>query len=108
VRGTDDRRSVMGINGDYLTMAEACGEVEPRGVSFVPGVDFDPYDEYDVQAVRGAMENSRFDSLRRLERDNASLRAELARLSGDHDDEGYEEACENVSCTCGHPDCGAC
>lgn len=26
----------------------------------------------------------------------------------DEDDEGYEDAVENRSCTCGHPDCGAC
>jgi hypothetical protein len=24
------------------------------------------------------------------------------------DDAGYAEACEDVSCHCGHPDCGAC
>ena len=23
-------------------------------------------------------------------------------------DSGYEDACENISCTCGHPECGAC
>lgn len=26
----------------------------------------------------------------------------------DDDDEGYMDAVENRSCTCGHPDCGAC
>lgn len=26
----------------------------------------------------------------------------------DDDDSGYAEHCEDISCTCGHPDCGAC
>lgn len=24
------------------------------------------------------------------------------------DDSGYTDACEDISCTCGHPECGAC
>lgn len=67
-----------GMNGDYLSMAEACGEAEPRGLAFVPGVDFDPYDPDEVEAVQEAMARDAASRIDRLEAENARLRALLA------------------------------
>ncbi|MFE5290176.1 hypothetical protein ACFRAQ_34855 [Nocardia sp. NPDC056611] len=72
----------MGMNGDYQSMAEACGEAPRRAPTFVPGVDFDPYDEDDVEAVKLAMDRDLADRNRALAEENARLRA----LLGEEDD----------------------
>ncbi len=55
---------MYGMNAGYMSLAEACGEVEPRPLSFIPGEDFDPSDEFDVEAVGLAMENDMYDRAR--------------------------------------------
>lgn len=67
----------MSMNGDYMSLAEACGEAPRRGLSFIPGEDFDPYDEDEVAAVGLAMERDMADRVRHLEEENARLRALL-------------------------------
>lgn len=64
----------MSFNGDYLSLAEACGEAPSRGLAFIPGVDFDPTDPDDCEAVRLASERDYFDRLTALERENERLR----------------------------------
>lgn len=96
----------MSINGEYLTMAQACGEAEVGSPAYVAGIDFDPDDDEEVEAVRLATERDRFDRIEQLERDNANLRATLARLdergllyqadAADlHDDRAYVEAVDD-------------
>ena len=77
----------MSMNGEYLTMAQAVGEEPMHGLAFIPGEDFDPFDEDDREAVRGAMENDMADRMRELERENARLRAAL--YGNDTDDDPY-------------------
>lgn len=60
-------------------MLQAIGEEPIPGPAFVAGVDFDPYDEDDVEAVRFAGEVSRADRMHQLEEENARLRARLSR-----------------------------
>lgn len=62
---------------DRPTLAEAIGEAPDRGLSFIPGVDFDPDDEDDRAAVSLAMEQDLHDRMQVLERENALLRAQL-------------------------------
>jgi uncharacterized small protein (DUF1192 family) len=69
---------------EYMTMAEAVGEAPARPLTFIPGEDYDPYDEDDVAAVGLAMDLDRADRVRELEdriadleRENARLRAEI-------------------------------
>jgi hypothetical protein len=67
------------LTGDYRSMAEACGEAaRPDGYSFIPGEDFDPYDEDDVAAVLAVGEHDVHDRVsrrvRQLEAENARLR----------------------------------
>ena len=82
----------MGLNGDFLTMAQAVGEAPMPDLVFYPGENFDPYDEDDVAAVGLAMEREKFDKYQaalreneRLERENARLREQLG-LSDEDDD----------------------
>jgi hypothetical protein len=63
---------------DVMTMAEACGEAPARPLTFIPGEDYDPYDEDDVAAVGLAMDRDRADRIADLEAENARLRAALA------------------------------
>lgn len=68
----------MSMNGDYLSMAEACGDYErPSGHVYFPGENFDPFDPDDVEAVRMVGESDRFDRMSALESENARLRAAL-------------------------------
>jgi len=57
--------------------------VEPPGLSFIPGEDFDPQDEDDVAAVRLAMENDMADQLRAERRENEMLRERIAYLESE-------------------------
>lgn len=59
----------------YMTYQEAVGEGPRRSPAFVAGIDFDPYDEDDVAAVRAAGEVHRAEYVRDLEEENARLRA---------------------------------
>lgn len=68
----------MSMTGEYMSMAEACGEAPVRPLTFVPGEDYDPYDEDDVAAVGLAMDRDRADRIADLEAENARLRAALA------------------------------
>lgn len=78
----------MSMTGDYLTMAEACGEVERPSV-WIPGEDFDPRDEFEMEVMHDVWERERFDEAaalerenQRLERENQRLRERVAALSG--------------------------
>lgn len=85
------------ITGDYLSLAEACGEVEPQPLTFTPGEDFDPADPDDVAAVGLAMERDRADrensELRKLRDENRELKIQLAMLENGID---YDEAVELI------------
>lgn len=67
-----------GMNGDYQSMAEACGEVEYTSRGWVPGVDFDPYDAEEMEVMQDVWENERYNRIAQLERENERLRAQLA------------------------------
>ena len=64
--------------------------VDPPGLSFIPGEDFDPYDADDVAAVRLAMdidvETRHQAEVRRLRATIADLRDRLAEVDPDYDD----------------------
>lgn len=69
------------LNGDYLSMAEACGEyTRAEGYVFFPGEDFDPSDEDDVAAVMAAGEWDVHARARRLAVENEQLRARIAEM----------------------------
>lgn len=63
-----------------------------RGLSFIPGEDYDPYDEDDVAAVRLAMEIDMAEQDRaeveRLKAQIAALQDYIDHLEGRHDDQG--------------------
>lgn len=65
------------------TYAQAVGEAPPSPLCFIPGEDFDPYDEDDVAAIRLAMEVDMADRLRVAEAENARLRAALEEYEND-------------------------
>lgn len=68
--------------GDYLTMAQAVGEAPIGSPVFVAGIDFDPNDPDEVEVVKLASEQHRYDRISRLEEENRQLRSELARARG--------------------------
>lgn len=70
---------------EYLTMAQATGDAPMPGLSFVPGVDYDPYDEDDRATVALAMEIDMADRNRALSEENARLRAMLNLEDADDD-----------------------
>lgn len=84
----------MSMVGDYRSMAEACGEATSHGYVFFPGEDFDPHDEYEVEAVLMVGESDRADAARRrireLEADNARLRGLLGDAVEDDDPDCVE------------------
>lgn len=47
---------------------------EPAALTFIPGVDFDPYDEDDIEIVNIASGRDAADRIRHLEQENARLR----------------------------------
>lgn len=79
----------MGINGDYMSMAEAVGEYTPTGYAFIPGEDFDPSDPDECEAVRMVGERDMYARMARLERENRELRAQLRGDDDYPDDDGY-------------------
>lgn len=70
----------MSMNGDYLSLAEACGETtHHRG--WVAGEDFDPSDPEEMDVMLLVWDRERHDTIERLERENAALRERLAELT---------------------------
>lgn len=70
---------IMGINGDYMSLAEACGEAtHSRG--WVSGIDFDPYDSDEMEIMELVWENERHDRMAELERENDFLRRRISEL----------------------------
>jgi hypothetical protein len=67
----------MGINGDFQSLAEACGEVEPRSRGWVVGVNFDPSDPDEMEVMDLVWDRERHDRIAYLERENARLRSLL-------------------------------
>jgi hypothetical protein len=86
------RETVMGINGDYRSLAEACGEATHH-TGWVAGEDFDPSDpeEMAVMELVWEREAAASESARNREllAENARLR-ELLRYDDDCD--GRDEA----------------
>jgi hypothetical protein len=78
------------LTGDYLSLAEACGEVEPKPRGWVPGVDFDPTDPDEMEVMELVWERERHDTLAAKDREIASLRARLAEYEGE-DEGGYDD-----------------
>jgi hypothetical protein len=74
------------MTGGYRGMAQAAGE-EPVDESpgWVPGVDFDPHDDDDMAVMREVWAREKRDRTTRLERENLTLRATIARLIGEED-----------------------
>ncbi len=95
-----------------MTMAQACGEEPMPGLSFIPGEDFDPYDEDEREVVKLAMDIDRGDRMAALESENAILRRDLQAMQDrqvaaedDHDerdDGGWRTKCcgADYDCTC--------
>lgn len=63
----------MSMTGDFLTMAEAVGDVAPRPLDFAVGDDFDPSDLDQVGLVHEASSRDAADRIARLESENARL-----------------------------------
>lgn len=72
---------------EYMTLAQAVGEAPMSPLCFIPGEDFNPYDEDDREAVKLAMERDMADRIRHLQRENAQLRAQLENREDDYYDE---------------------
>lgn len=70
------------LTGGYSSLAQACGEAPVPGLSFIPGEDFDPYDEDDVAAVGLAMEKDMAERLH-ASQDNAAALAETVDVQGE-------------------------
>lgn len=62
---------------EYMTMAQACGEQPMSPLSYVAGIDFDPYDSDECAAVFEATERDKYDRMHALETENARLRGLL-------------------------------
>lgn len=75
----------MSMVGDYMSMAEACGERE-HVRAWVPGIDFDPYDTEEMEVMRLVWDTERYDRIRRLESESAHLERENARLHQEIED----------------------
>lgn len=60
-----------------MSYAEAVGEIEPRPIAWVPGENFDPYDEQEMEVMRHVWAQERADRIAALERENAYLQREL-------------------------------
>lgn len=58
-------------------MAQACGEAPILGTGWVPGVDFDPHDDDDMEIMHLVFEREVWERADRLERENQMLRAQL-------------------------------
>lgn len=65
---------------DRPTYAEVVGEAPPRGLSFTPGIDYDPHDTDDVASVKLAMEIDMADRAQALASENTRLQAYIADL----------------------------
>ena len=61
-------------------MAEADGQY-PTSLGWVPGVDFDPSDEDEMEVMTLVWGKEKADYTRRLERENEELRAQIAQLT---------------------------
>lgn len=60
-----------------MSYAEAVGEIEPRSIAWVPGENFDPHDDEEMEVMRHVWAQERADRIAQLEAENAQLRAEL-------------------------------
>lgn len=63
----------MSMTGDFLTMAEAVGDVDPRPLDFAVGDDFDPSDPDQVESVHEASSRDAAERIGKLEAENARL-----------------------------------
>jgi len=81
------------VTGGYMSLAEACGEAEPKPRGWVPGVDFDPDDADEMETMELVWERERYDAMAAKDREIASLRARLAEYEGedpgDYGDDDY-------------------
>lgn len=84
----------MGMNGDFLTLAQAVGEAPPTPLTFTPGVDYDPTDSEECEIVQLAMERDMADRRRAESRgilsENQILR-QMLRDAGIDPDEAIDE-----------------
>jgi hypothetical protein len=80
------------FTGDYLSLAEACGEVEPKPRGWVPYEDFDPDDPDEMETVELVWERERHDAMAAKDREIARLRARLAEYEGG-DPGDYGDGC---------------
>lgn len=75
---------MSGMTGDYRSMAEVDGQyVDPVSPGWVPGVDFNPDDDDDMELMRHVWGRERADRTARLERENETLRAALRAATGE-------------------------
>ena len=74
----------MLLTDGYLSMAQACGEVEPLPRGWVAGEDFDPDDPDEMDVMREVWERERIEARsrreRELERRNEALADEVRSL----------------------------
>lgn len=62
---------------EYRTMAQACGEVPMSDTAWVPGVDFDPHDDDEMEIMHLVWDRDLHDKVNRLEDENLRLRTAL-------------------------------
>lgn len=80
------------LTGDYSSLAEACGEAEPKPRGWVPYEDFDPDDPDEMEVMELVWERERADTLAAKDREIARLRSRLAEYEGEdlgEDDEPW-------------------
>ncbi|MFT7021350.1 MAG: hypothetical protein ACJA07_000427 [Rhodococcus sp. (in: high G+C Gram-positive bacteria)] len=63
----------MSMPGDFLTMAEAVGDIDPRPLDFAVGDDFDLSDPDQVEIVHEASSRDAAERIAKLEAENARL-----------------------------------
>ncbi len=62
---------------ERMSMAQACGEAPTPDTAWVPGVDFDPHDDEEMEVMREVWARDLHEKVARLEDENARLRAQL-------------------------------
>jgi hypothetical protein len=78
---------------EFITMAQACGEAPISSPGWVPGEDFNPFDDDDMEVMRLVWARESADEMARLRQENADLRARIAELAGDeYDGDAYLNA----------------
>lgn len=73
------------VTMEYMTMAQTDQPINDWDTAWVPGIDFDPYDDDDMEIMQLVWERDKHSRLQNLERANQQLRERLSELTGEWD-----------------------